>query len=496
MDMDVDHDASGPVKTVDVGKPENDDYDLFPDLDENEILEAEGAAPKKKAVASNEYIGDIFEQYRIFYRHFFPANPYFRWLNYDTSTKPSKSFMNREFSFQLVDETFMRFQSFKNLDELKKELHRLTPTRIDLGAVYNIRPKDKNMVRANAFTAVFKELVFDIDMTDYDEIRTCCSGGNVCNRCWEFMTVALKIIDAALREDFGFRHLLWVYSGRRGIHCWVGDERARVMTNEQRKAIVSYLEVIKGGTQQGKKVKLPNTLHPSLSRSYEIMMKHFKNLIFSSQDFLTSPEQWEKVLAVIPDDPIRAKVRAAWEDSPSRAPSQKWDDLLTIIGEAISAAPKKKSQLESIPRDIIFQYTYPRLDEKVSTDIRHLLKSPFCIHPKTGRVCVPIPIETCEDFDPTSPPTVPKLVKELNEYDAKHPATEDRSRLQDWQKTSLREHVEVFERFVKGIEGDIRDKKRGKQQQHAIVQSGFTKIAFNSRILYFTSAEASKSLDF
>ena len=31
----------------------------------------------------------------------------------------------------------------------------------------------------------------------------------------------------------------------RGVHCWVCDERARKMTADQRKAIVSYMEVIK-----------------------------------------------------------------------------------------------------------------------------------------------------------------------------------------------------------------------------------------------------------
>lgn len=61
-------------------------------------------------------------------------------------------------------------------------------------------------------------------------------------------------MDNAIRDQFGFQHLLWVYSGRRGIHLWISDKEAMELTDEQRKAVVAWIAVITGGKDTHKKV--------------------------------------------------------------------------------------------------------------------------------------------------------------------------------------------------------------------------------------------------
>jgi DNA primase small subunit len=109
---------------------------------------------------------------KSFYQRLFPFKEFYKWLSYGGVHK--HYFMNREFSFTLASDTYIRFKSFNDYQDLKAEIIRLTPVKIDIGAVYNFPPIHKTTTSAG-FVPQERELVFDIDMTDYDEIRTCCS---------------------------------------------------------------------------------------------------------------------------------------------------------------------------------------------------------------------------------------------------------------------------------------------------------------------------------
>ena len=192
------------------------------------------------------------ELLQLYYARLFPFDMLYEWLSYggdqqQHQQQQQRVFAHREFSFTIAptpkEEIYIRYQSFSNQNELAAAVSKRLPVKIDIGAIYSHPPKDKNtMVTQNI--PVARELVFDIDLTDYDEVRRCgCRNAAICRICWEFMTMAVKVMDEGLREDFGFEHLAWFYSGRRGVHCWVCDDNARALTDQGRSAVAHYFQV-------------------------------------------------------------------------------------------------------------------------------------------------------------------------------------------------------------------------------------------------------------
>merc|ERR1719181_2097022 len=81
----------------------------------------------------------------------------------------------------------------------------------------------------------------------------------------------------------------------------------------------------------------------------------------------------------------------------------------------LDAAMKEKAPKSRALDELAIELAYPRLDIAVSKSLNHLLKAPFCIHPKSGKVCVPLTPKNAASFDPALTPTVRGLVDAINE---------------------------------------------------------------------------------
>ncbi|NWH18240.1 PRI1 primase, partial [Grus americana] len=267
-------------------------------------------------------------------------------------------------------------------------------------------------------------------------------------------------------EDLGVRHRLWVYSGRRGVHCWVCDDAVRKWSPALRAAAVEYLTLVK---------------------------KYFEAYALVGQDILGSLERWEKVLALVPEDilpgaapPCRSALCRGRREGPcggvgsavsaisldhrpqhreslrsdfpkKRDSVQRWELLKGRMERTRRVTGSTKSTPCHADWEIMLQYCFPRLDINVSKGVGHLLKSPFSVHPKTGRISVPLDLQRLDQFDPFAVPTISSLCHELDTAgdDGEQEdggETEPKRRARDYKKTSLAPYVRVFEQFVEEME--------------------------------------------
>lgn len=247
-----------------------------------------------------------------------------------------------------VSPPWNRYISVKSAKHLREILVTREPKVLHIGPVYNM------VLPASGMRDLIwkRELIFDLDLVDYDKcdscdkecktterckeaIRSCgCSAKLACRNCWIYAMVGLRILDYILRNVFGFCHILYVFSGGRGFHCWVCDERACLLSKDERIAIVShigsYKELMRTAPVQASNIPLLGKIY------YDVLSRSIPN-----------PEDW-----------LRSIYTSFMRFS-------------RPMGEKIA----------------VLYLLWPRLDKNVSTSLNHALKSPYCIHPRTNRIC-------------------------------------------------------------------------------------------------------------
>ena len=383
------------------------------------------------------------EQARLdaYYQFDYPTELMERWLGYGDSFL----FRRREFVFQRTaadgNAMMARYKSFDDAAALRNGLLNFRPDRVEIGPVYTHQPKLKDKA-IGVFEATQRELIFDIDASDYDDIRVCCQDKKMCDQCWEFMISGVTILNKLIRKTFGFKHLLWVFSGRRGIHCWVSDESARKLTNDQRAALARYVQVHVGGkTLEDVRLTIErdlqhNWMHPTIQEVLSDVESAFSRIVLNPDNAnnLSNKQVSNSILSCIKSrispgqsgDAI-TKISGILDKcvEGQYTPAHAWKLINKITG------PEKRS-ITWIYKVIEFIYTYPRLDTMVSTKRNHLLKSPYSVHPGTGLICVPFLEDELDTFKPFR--------------DAPHVAN---------LKTKGLPRIEIFQEYVSGLEGKM-----------------------------------------
>ena len=115
---------------------------------------------------------------------------------------------------------------------------------------------------------------------------------------------------------------------------------------------------------------------------------------------------------------------------------------------------------------LVFTYLYPRIDANVSKGLNHLLKSPFCIHPKTGnfiyalyniicfylgKVCVPFDPLQVDSFDVKRVPTLNMVIGDISKSGSTGVKGSDQSTTNI---PCLEPSIAVFKKFIEKIRID------------------------------------------
>lgn len=382
---------------------------------------------------------------QYYYQYLFPFKVIFNWLNH--SPMAGRDIINREFAMAFRSGAYKRYNSYSSVQEFKSQIERANPDRFEIGAVYNKAPKERDSILKSEMKPLEKELVFDIDMDDYDMFRTCCSGAQVCEKCWKFITLAMLVVNTTLTEDFAYNDFIWVFSGRRGAHCWISDKRARILNDLQRRNVLDYVNVVRDRSAD-KRLSLKRPYHPHLVRSLEILKPHFVSVILEEQNPWQNDEHaFATLLPCLHDKNLIDALKRYWTDNPNRSSKEKWNDIDVIASKDIKTNRKQEyaARLRECKEDMVIATLYPKLDIEVTKQTIHLLKSPFCIHPSTGNVCVPIDMK----FNPDQAPELITLQQEMEQCGNKV------------EKTSLQPFIDLFQQHVnKVIKNELGSTKR------------------------------------
>jgi DNA primase small subunit len=334
----------------------------------------------------------------------------FREYYSERKVSPPPGLVSREWGFIFYDETpgvaMRRHKAFNSEGELKDYLASMPPAHAYHSAAYYQYPQAPTMLEKKWLGA---DLIFDLDADHLPGVKDMSYAEMLANVKKEI----IRLIDEFLIDDLGFREkdMDIVFSGGRGYHVHVRDERVRTLKSPERREIVDYLlgtgldidrmieraNVIAEG-QKGKK-----TAGVWRIQGFEDRGGHGWNrrLAIHISDTLGQ-------IGALPDKEAKERLRGFGLDSKqATAMLKKIRDPAVLDGIGarglLDLPGNPETFLKSVLSGTIEEFKVDlagKTDEPVTADVKRLIRLPGSVHGGSSFRVVPLARSQLENFNP------------------------------------------------------------------------------------------------
>lgn len=348
---------------------------------------------------NNNAYGKIVDYHR---RGLYPCEMIYRLL---TLNHKEESAQPRQIGVQYYDSKFYVAHDF-NRDSLEEFKQRMNGTLRVPESLHMAFYKEKNEEK---LVALKKELVFDMDITDFVRFCPCEGKKQLCQVCWLHIAGAHLILDEMLQAWHGYeaRHLLWVFSGGKGLHCLVNSPLALSLGDTERMRLYDRMYV-DPTDDEGLLVKIRQFEPTFLDR----LMLFFVNHAFKECDLfnIAGPEQQggetfeafclRHLQKRYPA--LYVHVKKAWEAMRESGNTNKKakhfsgesaceENLSTRKWSHLQALVKMQNGSQGCRADVflMMRVLFPMVD-KEPLRMMHQIKLPFSIHSTSKNIALPL----------------------------------------------------------------------------------------------------------
>jgi len=388
------------------------------------------AAPDPAMEATRQFLQDHFRRY---YRATKPALP--------------DRFGRREFGFMFFGTpSVQRHLGFEREEDLRQFLVGHVPAHAYYSSAYYERPDAPTMEEKGWLGA---DLIFDLDADHIPTAKPMSYAGLL-----EAVRVRIiRLYDEFLRKDFGFEEgkMRLVFSGGRGYHIHVVDERVWSLGSHERREIVDWIT--------GKGLAVDSMFRESAfdSREFRGYVRVKKRIVAPSEDepgwrgkIFRGMRQLATRLEAMPREEGIAFL-TSFEGTKERDAEELWENLFkprTTKPRAIRGVDRlREGQIEALSdagRDLLVRVVKElqqirleeyhgmplegitqrgEIDEPVTSDIKRLIRMPMTLHGRTGLAVVPLSREEIDAFRPlrdavpetwTDEPVPIRIIEKIN----------------------------------------------------------------------------------